>query len=191
MCRCVSFLALVLLLAGVGSSAQGSQILYMSPQDLGEEAALVIRGRVQSVESYWNSRHTKIFTRTRLAVDETYKGGVRPTIDVIQPGGVVGTVKVTVQGALQWTVGEEVLLFAEPSGPSDFRVAGFSQGKFKIVRDAATNAAYIEGPPLEGVNLLGAPSPSRSDRSLPQRQATLEQFINQALSGSRNPGVER
>ncbi|MFZ1948189.1 MAG: hypothetical protein WAW06_11635, partial [bacterium] len=100
---CAKGLAIHLLLVlGLSSLTQATQLLYKSPQDLGDEAAIVVRGRVESVESYWNTKHTKIFTRTRIAVDESYKGSAGPTVDIVQLGGVVGNVKVTVQGALQW-----------------------------------------------------------------------------------------
>ena len=179
----------LLLFLGTASSTWASQAVYMSPRDLGDQATLVVRGRVESVDSFWNGKHTKIFTRTRVAVDEAYKGGAASAIDLLQLGGVVGTVKVTVQGALQWRVGEEVLVFAEPAGPADFRVMGFAQGKFTIERDPATGAAYVEGPPLEGVTLVGAPADRERARS--SRRLTLEQFIGEALSDSRNPEVER
>jgi hypothetical protein len=171
--------------------AYATQIAYRSPQQLGDESALVVRGRVQSVESYWNSKHTKIFTRTRIAVDETYKGSARPMIDVVQLGGVVGNVKVTVQGALQWKVGEEVLLFAEPYDERSFQVSGFFQGKFKIEHDPATGIAYVDAPPPEGVSLVGAPSPQAPSRAQLKQRATLDQFVGQALGRREAPGVER
>jgi hypothetical protein len=179
----------LLISAGAVPCALGSQVLYMSPGDLAASASLVLRGRVESVESFWNPAHTKIFTRTRLVVDETYKGAARPTIDLVQLGGVVGALKVTAQGAQTWTPGEEALVFVEPAGPSDFRVSGFSQGKFRIVRDQATGVAYVEAAPTEGVNLIGAPA--KPAGVLSRRQVTLEQFVLDALQGGGNPEVER
>jgi hypothetical protein len=190
--RCSALLmCILLLLAVLAALAYATQIAYRSPQDLGEQSALVIRGKVQSVESYWNPKHTKIFTRTRIAVDETYKGNSRPMIDLVQMGGVVGNVKVTVQGAVQWTAGEEVLLFAEPYDESSFQVSGFSQGKFKIERDRATGIAYVDAPAAEGVSLLGAPAPQKPSRAPLEQRATLEQFVGQALGRSGGPGVDR
>ncbi len=188
---CAFLACMFLLVAGLVALAYATQIAYRSPQQLGDESALVVRGRVQSVESYWNSKHTKIFTRTRIAVDETYKGSARTTIDVIQLGGVVGNVKVTVQGALQWRVGEEVLLFAEPYDAGSYQVSGFSQGKFRIGRDLATGTAYVEAPPLEGVSLVGAPAPQAPSRTTLRQRVTLDEFVSQALGRRVAPGVER
>jgi len=184
----------VLALPVLTDLAQATQLLYRSPQDLAQEATLVFRGRVESTESYWNAQHTKIFTRTRVSVDETYKGSAGPAVDIVQLGGVVGTVKVTVQGALQWKPGEEVLVFAEAYDAGAYQVAGFSQGRFRVERDAATGVAYVDAPPLEDVSLVGAPSADAGRPSEPGGRATLEQFVNQAL-GRRTepaePGVGR
>lgn len=190
--RCSALLmCILLLLEGLAALAYATQIAYRSPQDLGEQSVLVVRGKVQSVESYWNSKHTKIFTRTRIAVYETYKGSARPMIDLVQLGGVVDNVKVTVQGALQWRVGEEVLLFAEPYDAASYQVSGFSQGKFTIERDRATGVAYVDAPAAEGVSLLGAPAPQKPSRAPLEQRATLEQFVGQALGRNVAPGVER
>ena len=161
--------------------AFATQIVYMSPQDLGQQSELVFRGRVLSVDSYWNARHTKIFTRTRLGVDETYKGTGQSTVDVIQLGGIVGNVKVTVQGALQWKPGEEVLLFVEPYDALTYQVSGLSQGKFGIKRDLRTGAAYVQAPPMEGLTVLGTPSPQGQVRTQALERVPLERFVNQAL----------
>lgn len=196
------FAASILLVLGLSGLVQATQLVYKSPEDLGEEAALVVRGRVENVQSYWNAKHTKIFTRTRVAVDEAYKGNVGPALDIVQLGGVVGNVKVTVQGALQWKVGEEVLVFAEPYDATAYQVAGFSQGRFKIERDPVTGVAYVDGPPLEGVSLVGAPgttepAPQGPYRTTLKPRVTLDEFVNHALSRSAGPaepaepGVER
>ena len=91
-------------------SAGATQVIYQTPQQLGEKSSLVVQGRVTAVESFWNDKGTKIFTRTTVSVQESFKGAGPSTVDILQLGGVVGTVKVTVHGALQWSEGEEVLV---------------------------------------------------------------------------------
>lgn len=172
---------LSLLVAGVTATAFATQIAYLTPRELGQQSELVFRGKVVSVNSYWNDKHTKIFTRTRVAVDETYKGSSWAVVDVVQLGGTVGKVKVTVQGALQWNVGEEVLLFAEPYDTGSFQVSGFSQGKFGIKRNARTGTAYVQAPQAEGVTLLGAPSVQGLIQTSGTERVPLEAFVNQAL----------
>jgi hypothetical protein len=167
--------------AVVTTVASATQVVYLTPQDLGRQSELVVRGRVLSVDSHWNDKHTKIFTVTRVAVDETYKGSPQSVVDLIQLGGTVGNIKVTVQGALQWTPGEEVLLFAEPYDGLTYQVSGLSQGKFAIRRDLRTGVVYVQAPSLEGVTLLGTPSPQAPARSQAAANVPLERFVNQAL----------
>jgi hypothetical protein len=171
----------VLMSVVLASAVSATQIEYRSPQQLGQQSSLVVSGTVASVESYWNDKHTKILTRTRIAVDETFKGADQRTIDIIQLGGTVGTVKVTVHGALQWTPGEEVLLFVEPHDAVDYRVAGFSQGKYTIERDPVTGQKFINRPALEGVEIQGAPSERQLQKVSKLKKVTLEQFVSSAL----------
>jgi hypothetical protein len=176
--------------------AQATQLLFMSPQDLGREAPLFIRGWVQSVESYWNGKHTEIFTRIKITVDETYKGSAGDIVEIVQLGGTVGKVKVSVQGALQWKPGEEVLLFAEPYDAGTFQVSGFSQGKFIVERNPATGVAYVQAPAMDGVQLLGAPgagapTPQAPSRLADRQRLSVAEFVSQALTRPAEPGVER
>ncbi len=177
--RLLTFLCLAI--AVLTTLASGTEILYLSPQELGQQSELVVRGRVLGVQSYWNDKHTKIFTRTCIRVDETYKGPGRSAIDLIQLGGVVGNVKVTVHGASHWEVGEEVLLFAEPYDTETFQVSGFSQGKLRILRDQETGLPYVQAPSMEGVRVLRA-LPGQEPAAAPTVQRIpLEEFLNQAL----------
>lgn len=172
--------------ASLMSSAIATQVLYRSPEELGAESAIVVRGEVVEVRSYWNEKRTKIFTAARVAVGETYKGSGASSVDVIQLGGVVDNVKVTVQGALSWKKGEEVVLFLEPyDGPSApaaaFQVSGFSQGKFNIERDPRTGKAFVSRPEAVGVELVGASSPDSPEPSSRIESVPIEQFIDEAL----------
>jgi hypothetical protein len=180
--RATAFLgASVLILSVLFSAAQATQIIYRSPKQMGQESPLVVQGKVASVRSFWNEKQTKIFTETVVAVDETFKGQPVGSVNILQLGGVVDNVKMTVHGALSWKPGEEVLLFLEEQDSQNYRVAGFSQGKFHIERDPATGDPYVSRPALEGTEVLGA---SGKDGAAPVSRATrvpLRQFVNDAL----------
>jgi len=168
------FLALMI----VAPLAQATQVLYKSPQQLGTESALVVRGEVTGVRSYWNQSGTKILTRTSISVDDTYKGASGRSINIVQLGGVVGDVRVTVHGALSWSPGEEVLLFLEPHTGGDWRVSGFFQGKYNVVRDQ-NGRAFIKNAPAGDSGLVGAPSAGGQPRL--SGPVALDDFVNQAL----------
>ena len=112
-------------------------------------------------------------------MNATHKGAARSTVRVVQLGGVVGNVRQTVAGALSWQPGEEVVLFLEAMPDGGHRVSGFSQGKFRVERDPDTGRAFVQSPPLDGVELVGAP-----DGALPagdMEKTTVDRFIRQAL----------
>ena len=69
----------------------------MTAGQMVENSALVVTGRVSGVESYWNEQNTKIFTKTTVTVDETFKGGHHSRVELIQLGGTVGNIRVNVE----------------------------------------------------------------------------------------------
>jgi hypothetical protein len=179
--KLISVLLVVLCSCLVGGTlpALGTQVQYKSVEQLGEDSSAVVRGTVANVRSFWNEKHTKIFTATLIAVDESYKGRPGGTVEVLQLGGTVDNVQVTAHGALHWTAGEEVVLFLEPYTEGRYQVSGFSQGKFKIERDPDTGAAYIKRPALEGAQMVGAPG--AVDASAELETVSLEKFLKEAL----------
>lgn len=172
-------LTLVSLIVLAGATAHATQIQYRSPRDLGREASLVVEGTVRGSRSYWNDSHTKILTETTVDVQSTYKGGETSVVRVLQLGGVVGNVRQSVAGALAWRPGEEVVLFLETLPGGDYRVGGFSQGKFTVERDPDTGRTFVSAPPSGGAEMVGAPEGTMPQGS-PQRMS-VENFINQAL----------
>jgi hypothetical protein len=170
--------AVVLALTLMAPLARATQVLYRSPQQLGAESSLVVRGEVTSVRSYWNESHTKILTETRISVADTYKGASGRTISVVQLGGVVGHVRMNVHGALSWSPGEEVLVFLEPFVGNAWQVSGFFQGKYNIVRDKNGNA-FVQNAPSGDSELVGAPGAGRQLRR--SGPVALDEFVDQAL----------
>jgi hypothetical protein len=173
----ISILALSLL----NDNSRATQIVYRSPRELGEEASLVVLGRVGDVRSYWNERGTKILTETRIEVDESFKGQAPSLVRVVQLGGVVGNVRMTVHGALSWKRGEEVLLFLEPLRAGAFQVSGFSQGKFEIERDGVTGRPYVKHPRLDDVEVLRAGGDAAGAAAAPKEKIPLHTFVSETL----------
>lgn len=171
---------LIVALTGWCGGARATQIEYVSPRQMGEESALVVRGKVTSVRSLWNETRTKVLTETVIQVDETYKGDGVGTARVVQLGGVVGNMRVHVHGAIVWHAGEEVLLFLDRANEGDYRVAGFSQGKFNVERDPETGEAFIKRPVLD-VEVLGAPPAEENVAVAGAERTPLEEFVKRAL----------
>ncbi|RKZ14235.1 hypothetical protein DRQ53_11985 [bacterium] len=63
----------------------------------------------------------------------------------------------TVAGALDWTIGEEVILFIEESLPGRHRVSGFNQGKYSVERDPVTGQSIVRQAGFAPAELVDAP----------------------------------
>ncbi len=160
-----------------------TQIIHRTPQQMGQQSSLVIQGKVTRMRSYWNDKGTKIYTETMVQIDQTYKGTNPGMARVLQLGGTVGNVKVTVAGALHWKLGEEVVLFLEQATADAYQVSGFSQGKFNVERDPKTGQAFLTRPALEGVEVLGVLPTAEEFPTSRTMKVPLEQFIDNALNG--------
>jgi len=181
----ISVFAVLFVIAVLADSAHTTQIIYRSSKQMGEEASLVVTGKVSGVRSYWNDKQTKIFTETTIQIDQAYKGDAASAVRVIQMGGVVGTVRMHVHGALAWRPGEDVLLFLDSYDVDRYRVSGFSQGKFGVERDPVTGEAFVTRPMLDGTEVLGAPARDGRVAAPTLERVPLDQFINDALNGKR------
>ena len=177
----ITLLVLGLLLTVV-PLALATQIIYRTPQEMGQQSSLVVQGKVTSVRSFWNENRTKIFTETLVQIDESFKGANPGTVRVLQLGGTVDKIKVTVAGAIQWKPGEEVLLFLEEATENRYHVSGFSQGKFNIERYPDTGEAFVRRPALEGTEVMGAPPSGHEMSTSSVVKTPLRQFIDDALN---------
>lgn len=162
-------------------SIGATQIIHMSPEQLGEESSLIVQGKVTGVTSYWNEQKTKIFTKTLVAIEETYKGERSGEVAIVQLGGVVGNVRINVSGALTWKPGEETLIFLERYDAVSYQISGFSQGKFGIERDPVNGRKYIKYPDLRGAEILGSPDIGKDTSLQDTKKITVQRFINKAL----------
>jgi hypothetical protein len=176
------FLILCVSLTLIATAADATQVRYKSVEQMGSESAVVVRGKVTNVQSFWNEKRTKIFTETTIAVDESYKGSGRGVVRLLQLGGEVDGIRVTVHGALKWRAGEEVVVFAEPYQNGTYHVSGFCQGKFEVERDPNTGEAFIKRPALTDVQLVGsADADTRVQRGARIERVPIDRFISQAL----------
>ncbi|MDH3198096.1 MAG: hypothetical protein OEO21_07630 [Candidatus Krumholzibacteria bacterium] len=172
--------AVVLALAITTVAVHATQVLFRTPRQLGAESALVVQGRVTSVQSYWNPSHTKILTETRVVVEDTFKGTRAGAVTVMQLGGVVDNVRMTVHGALQWREGEEVVLFLEPFDAGRYQVSGFTQGKFGVERDESTGEAYVRALEQRDAEMVGVPG-AETGAVVKPKKMRVAAFIANAL----------
>ena len=119
--------------------AETSLANALSLQDMVNQSDLIAIGNCVDIKSVWVDR--SLVTLATINVGETLKGAELGTITVALPGGVDANravpVAMTYPGAPNITPGENVFLFLTATGEvaGSYTVAGFSQGKFSIVKD--------------------------------------------------------
>ena len=73
----------VLMFCVAASHSRATQVICRSPKQLGQQSSLVVRGKVTGVRSFWNDKHTKIFTETTIVVEQSYKGAPSPALRIL------------------------------------------------------------------------------------------------------------
>lgn len=116
-----------------GYTTQGTTIERMSLAKLARTAPLIVRARCLANDTSWDAG--EIWTFASFSTEESWKGPAPAQFRVRLLGGRVGPLTSSVSGVPHFQPGEEVVLFLEPSGRGDFRVASWVQGTFRIRRD--------------------------------------------------------
>ncbi len=140
-------LMLALLAVWAAPSARATTLVRLSLEQLSMASSSIVQARVVSQESRWNAEHTRIFTYTKLAVSQSFKGSAASTVEIVQPGGAVGNLRVRVPGSAALRPDTEYILFLEPSKQnSNYVVVGMSQGAYRVYRDAKTHQVRVNLP---------------------------------------------
>src|SRR5436309_11391207 len=102
---------LLLLCCAGTSSLRAVQMQPLSIEQLTQKATLVVSGRVLS-KSCLRDLAGRIYTRVELQIVEIWKGSLSTNLfPVVQGGGILGDEKATVSGQVEYSVGEEVVVF--------------------------------------------------------------------------------
>jgi hypothetical protein len=165
-------------------ASHASLVMALDTTELTKRADHIAVADVLSVQSAWDQSHKKIFTTIELSVVESWKGGAKPAshITVVQPGGTVGDISMTVFGMSQFTPGERTLVFLRgTTGAAG--VVGMAQGKRPMSRDAGSgqwtvgtaSSAGLERVQLKGVAATRAEA--QGPRSLDEMRGQVQQIL--------------
>lgn len=140
-----SWLAGVALFAiACSSRVEATTLRQFDTRALTVNSDAVIIGQVTAVRSEWTADHRRIVTRVTVRVSETLKGGPTGLLEVVQLGGELDGVKVTVAGCPAYRTGEEALFFLSGRTSTRMQVTGLAQGKFDLRRDPATGRLSVQ-----------------------------------------------
>jgi hypothetical protein len=118
------------------TAARATTLVRLSLEQLAAGSDAVARVNVSSAETRWENG--TIWTVTTVKVVETMKGNLPGEISVRLPGGRVGHLTATVEGAPRFHPGDDAIVFLKISSAGGFTVAGWVEGTFRISRDPRT-----------------------------------------------------
>jgi hypothetical protein len=85
----------------------------------------------------------EIWTETRFEVLELSKGQLPDVVTIRMLGGSVGNLHSRIEGVPAFRPGEEAYLFLWGHDGEPFRVLGWTQGTFRVTRDAHTGVELV------------------------------------------------
>jgi hypothetical protein len=132
------FLAALALLAVVASATTLSRLKL---EDLAAESTAVARLRCLGATSQW--QQGEIWTEKRFKVVQREKGTLPGIVTVRLLGGSVGHLHSRVDEVPAFRAGEEVYLFLRAKEGEPYQVLGWSQGTFRIARNAQSGVEMV------------------------------------------------
>ena len=137
------------MMALFASISSGTTLARLPFEELAQKATAIARLRCLSVVSKWENN--EIWTESRFQVVELHKGTLGATVTVRMLGGSVGNLHSRVEGVPVFRPDEEVYVFLWAREGEPFRVLGWSQGAFRIARDARTGIEKVTQDSAESV----------------------------------------
>jgi len=101
-------------------------------ESLTAAADAVVYGQVVRRSSGWAPGGGQIFTTVTLRPIEIWKGAFAGEVAVLVPGGEVGDLSQTVQGAAAFADAQEVVVFLHRRAPGTYGVERLALGKFAV-----------------------------------------------------------
>jgi hypothetical protein len=134
----ILFLTGLVLIAVVANATTLARLRF---EELAKQATAVARLRCLGAESRWENG--EIWTDTVFEVVEQSKGLLPGLVTIRTLGGSVGNLHSRIEGVPAFRQGEEAYVFLWGREGEPYRVLGWSQGTFRIARDARTGVETV------------------------------------------------
>jgi hypothetical protein len=134
----------ILFLVGIGLIAivaNATTLARLNFEDLAHQATAVARLHCLDAKSIWAQR--EIWTETRFEVVQSEKGTLPGIVTVRTLGGTLGNLHSQVDEVPAFRPGEEVYLFLWSRTGEPYQVLGWSQGTFRIARNARSGLELV------------------------------------------------
>ncbi|MBC8131660.1 MAG: hypothetical protein H7X95_01660 [Deltaproteobacteria bacterium] len=166
-------LGFVGMIPGTSRMATGSIMIALDLPTMVKQADHIAVVEVTTVKAAWDERHERIYSTIELKVVENWKNASAPApatasstaaspvaapdhLTVVQAGGTVGDMSMTVTGSGTFVPGERSLVFLR--GPANrARVVGMAQGKRAMRYETASRTWVVAPPDLRQTKLVRPP----------------------------------
>ena len=178
----------ILVLLLLTASGRATMLLELGLKDLVERSDKIVEAQVTAVITRWNKDSSLIETFVRLNITDDLTGDEEgEEIIITQPGGMIGTITLTVEGTPSYQAGEQVLLFLyqDALNRTVYRTTGMFQGKYRMYpdsegvmylsQDTTVSAGLL---PVDGRDLESAPE-TGNGLTLAEFKTVVTSFIDQ------------
>ena len=181
-------LSVALVLIGLAVVVPAARALSVVPPKFTELVSgsdFVVRTVVKSVKSEWRESHGQrhIYTLVEFTVTEFVTGTPPQPLVLRILGGRVGNDEMIVEGAPQFVVGQEDILFVRGNGKQFFPLTAVTHGRYPVVKDAQTGRVYMarnNGEPLQAVTDVAKPLTEGGAKDAPTQAKTVAQALTPA-----------
>lgn len=170
------FLMTMLLAAAL---LEATTLEKLSLDEMVAKSTAIARGRIS--RSGVRQHGAIFYSHYTLHVTEQYKGAPVRQIDVVLPGGAIGTTQQTFSGVPALPADAEVVLFLWTSKSGLTHVIGLSQGILQVSKDAAGQTVFSREAILEGM-VEGRTGRAATDNGM---RFTANEFAMRVKSGVR------
>jgi hypothetical protein len=137
--RRATFFTVTIAVVWLFTSAHATVSIYTTPEQLAQEAPLIVEGRVSETASGFDPDTGALSTYVTLEVDVVHRGPeTLERLVLREAGGRYGDLLHRVDAVPTYESGEEVFAFLEPARDGALRTAGMFFGKYRIRRGDRT-----------------------------------------------------
>lgn len=153
----------------------------LSFDEMVEKSTAIVRGRVAG--SYTTSKGSLIYTHYQVLVSERWKGAAASQVDLVVPGGTLGSMRQTFPGAPKLAQGSDYVLFLWTAKSGLTHILGLTQGLFDVKTDAKGTTMASRG--ASGETMLSrATGKPVDEEALSLSMADMNTRISRAMSGA-------
>jgi hypothetical protein len=166
-------------------AANATMVTRLSLDEMTNRSEMIVSGQITDSWAAWDSDHKYIWTHYTVAIDSAVKGTSARTVEIAEPGGVVGIVGMSVGGATGYTKGEHVMIFLERMPNGYLRTAGLGQGKYAIDAQGRLHGITLKDVELSDGKSAGAGTQSLNGLTLAEAAARITSRVQVAAKGVR------